>query len=222
MSRKISSFLAGIIIFIIFSQILSWFFILVYAETETAFTPDNKFEIPQNNSSISFSTNGTYEMASLKKGTWIFGNLHFINSQGQEKIDLKVSATNCDVTVDYYMIYDRIFDGENVKRARLRYTIFGYGTQIFNLGLDPKAGQLDAILDGEWVGKNRGWTHSSDGTFTVTGATENVSLLYYGYPGSDEDNKNVFNNHSVVIASTFSFGIVIFLAVVIARRKVKK
>ena len=94
-------------------------------------------------------------------------------------------------------IYNRTFDGEPVKRAALRYTVNGSGTQIFNLYLDPKKGQLDARLNNEWVGKNNGWTHSSDGTFKITGATENATLLYYGYPLSIEKS-------AVFLASTFA------------------
>lgn len=192
---------------------------MVYAEKEIAFTPDNKFDIPSNNSSISFSTNGTYQMASLENGTWNFENLIFFNSQEQEELNLKVSAINCDITINFFRIYNRTFDGENAKRATLGYTILGTGTQFFNLGLDPKAGALDARLNGEWVGKNHGWTHSSDGTFTITGASENVTLLYYGYPDSIGDAENVFDNHSIVIASTFSVGIVILLAIFITHRR---
>jgi hypothetical protein len=219
LSRKIISVLVGTFIFITFIQPFFCFTVLVYSETEIEFTPDNRFEIPSNNSSITFSTNGTYEMASLENGIWIFESLHFVNSQVQEKINLKVSATNSDVTINFYVVYNRTFDGETVKRAILRYSIFGSGTQVFDLGLDSKAGQLDAVLDGEWVGKNHGWTHSSDGTFTITGASENVTLLYYGYPASEGANENVFDNHSVVLASTFSAGIVILLALFITRRK---
>ncbi len=219
MSRKITSVLLGVFIFIVSIQIFSCFTNSVYTETEIAFTPDNKFDIPSNNSSISFSTNGTYQMASLENGTWNFDNLIFVNSQEQEELNLEVSAINCDIKINFFRIYNRTFDGENAKRATLRYTILGTGIQFFNLGLDPKAGALDARLNGEWVGKNHGWTHSSDGTFTITGASENVTLLYYGYPDSISDNENVFVNHSIVVASTFSVSIVIFLAIFFAQRK---
>jgi hypothetical protein len=193
--------------------------VLVYAEPKIAFTSDNIFEIPSNNSSISFSTNGTYELASLENGTWIFNNLLFFNSQSAEELNLKVSATNCDITISQFRIYNRQFGGGSAKRAVLRYTILGFGTQVFNLGLDPKAGALDARLNNEWVGKNHGWTHSSDGTFIITGATETVTLLYYGYPDSSGEAQDIFDNHSVVIASTFSVGFVLFLAVFITRRR---
>ena len=195
--------------------------ILVYAENDFSFTSDTLFEIKSNNSSIGFSTNGTYEKATLENGTWNFINLDFFNSQNQDKLDLKVSATNCDVTINLYIIYNRTFDGEPVKRATLRYTVTGFGTQVFDLGLDPTKGQLDARLDNEWVGKNNGWTHSSNGIFTITGATENATLLYYGFPQSIADNKNFFTNHSVVLTSTFSAGITILLAIFV-NKKVKK
>ena len=193
--------------------------ISVYAENENSFTPDTWFEIKSNNSSIRFSINGTFEKATLENETWIFNNLQFINSQNQEKLNLIVSAKNCQVTINYYRIYNRTFDGEPVKRAALRYTVNGVGTQIFNLYLDPKKGQLDARLNNEWVGKNNGWTHSSDGTFTITGATENATLLYYGYPPSIGDTTDFFSYHSVILASTFSVSFIIILAIYLNKRK---
>ncbi|MEJ2242888.1 MAG: hypothetical protein P8Y18_12235 [Candidatus Bathyarchaeota archaeon] len=207
LSRILHLILTGLAFFIILNQMFFVETILVYAENEYTFTPDTWFEIKSNNSSIRFSTNGTYEKAILENGKWTFYNLHFINSQNREKINLTVSAINCQVAINFYIVYNRTFDGEPTKSAILRYTVNGLGTQIFNLDLDPKKGELDAILNGEWVGKNHGWTHSSDGTFTITGATENVTLLYYGYPQSFVNNTDFFANHSVILTSTFSFGI---------------
>lgn len=219
LSRKIPLILTGIIFFILLNNMFFLGTISVYAENEYIFTPNTLFEIKSNNSSIQFSTNGTYEKATLENGTWNFYGLQPINSQYQEKLNLTVSAKNCQVTINYYTIYNRTFAGEPVKRAALRYTVKGLGTQIFDLGLDPKKGQLDARLDGEWVGKNNGWTHSSDGTFTITGATEIVTLLYYGYPPSIGDTTDFFSNHSVILASTFSVSFIIILAVYVNKRK---
>lgn len=219
LSRKIFLILTGIISFILLNQMVFFGTILVYAENEYKFTPDTLFEIKSNNSSIQFSMNGTYEKATLENGIWNFYNLCLINSENQEKFNLKVSAKNCQVTINYCILYNRIFDGEPVKRAALRYTVNGLGTQIFDLGLDPKKGQLDARLDNEWVGKNNGWTHSIDGTFTITGATKNATLLYYGYPPSIGENKDFFANHSIIFSSTFSVGIIILLATYMKKRK---
>ena len=69
------------------------------------------------------------------------------------------------------------------------------------------------------MGKNHGWTHSSEGTFTITGATENVTLLYYGYPQSFVNTTDFFADHSVILTSTFSFGIIMLLAIYINKRK---
>jgi hypothetical protein len=193
--------------------------ILVYAENEISFTSDTWFKIESNNSSIRFSINGTFEKATLENRTWNFHNLQFLNSQNQEKLNLTVSAKNCQVTINYFITYNRTFDGEPIKRAALRYTVNGLGTQIFDLGLDPKKGQLDARINNEWVGKNNGWTHSSDGTFTITGATKNATLLYYGYPPSIGDTTNFFSNHSVILASTFSVSFIIILAVYVNKKK---
>lgn len=219
LQRKIISVQAGIIIFVIISQLLSCFSILANGQSEITFTAADKFEIPSNNSSVRFTNNGTYEMTSLENRVWSFENLRFFNYQGMEKLNLKVSATDCDVTISYYLVYNGTFGGENVKRARLSYTVSGPGTQIFNFGLDPSMGNLDVRLNGEWVGRNHGWTVSPDGTLNITGATANVTLLYYGYPDSFGNSPNFFDEHSVVIISTFSVVIVVFLAIFITRRR---
>jgi hypothetical protein len=93
------------------------------------------------------------------------------------------------------------------------------------LGLDPEKGGWDAIIDGEWVGESQGVSVSPNGALTVNGATRNVILFYWGFPGSFGENTNGFdqpflNQHSVIIATTFVVVTIIVLAVVVrARRK---
>ncbi len=219
LQRRTLSVLTGISVFVMIVQLVSCFDILADAQSEIAFNAVDKFEIPSNNSSIRFATNGTYEMASLENSVWTFENLYFSNSLGTKKLNIKVSATDCDVTINPYRIFNYTSRKENVKWVIFSYTVLGHGTQVFNLGLNPDKGQLDAILNGEFVGRTHGWTRSPDGTITITGATANVTLWYYGYPDSYKDSSNFFDEHSVVISSTFSVVIVVFLAAVITKRK---
>ena len=91
-------------------------------------------------------------------------NLQFSSVQSAEKLDLKVSAENCEVTIFSYLIYNSTFNRERVDgRARLRYTVVGTGEQVFDLGLEPKDGDWGVIIDGDFKGKTDGWRVSSDG-----------------------------------------------------------
>src|SRR4030066_974417 len=87
-----------IIAFPIIVLSLSLFGFLAHGQSETAFTPTDKFDIPVNNSSISFAVNGTYEQASLENGSWSFLNLRLNNSQTPEKLGLNVSAKDTKAT----------------------------------------------------------------------------------------------------------------------------
>ena len=143
LQRKTFSAITRIGIFVIIVQLLSCFTILTKAQPEIAFTTAEVFEIPSNNSSIRFATNGTYGSAVLEKDTWSFENLFFSNFFGPEKLNVTVSATDCNVTINPYLIFNRTSRGENVKWVIFSYTVLGQGTQVFNLGLDPDKGQLD-------------------------------------------------------------------------------
>lgn len=191
----------------------------VHAQPEIVFTTVDKFEIPSKNSSIRFAANGTYRSATLDNDVWIFENLYFPNPINTEKLNLTVSAQDCDIIISPYSIFNRISRGENVKWVILRYTVAGQGMQVVNLGLDPDKGQLDAILDGEFVGLNHGWTRDYDGTITVTRVAANVTLWYYGYPDSYTQNVDFFEQHSVMLSSTFSFAVIVVLTTIIAQKR---
>src|SRR3990170_1034721 len=200
---------------------LSCFGFFARGQSETAFTPTDKFDIPVNNSSISFAVNGTYEQASLENGSWSFLNLRLNNSQTTEKLGLKVSANDSKVTINSCQINNNsTFGGARVRAARIRYTVVGQGTQVFDLGLDPKGGAWGVIFNGIYMGENDGWSLSPDGTLTVTGATGNVTLSYYGFPGSfggggEGFSEPILKQHSVVIITTVAVATAVLLALVI-------
>src|SRR4030066_1368720 len=107
-----------IIAFPIIALSLSCFGFFARGQSETAFTPTDKFDIPVNNGSISFAVSGTYEQASLENGAWSFLNLRLSNSQTPEKLSLKVSAKDSEVTINLCQIINSTFAGEIVRTAR--------------------------------------------------------------------------------------------------------
>jgi hypothetical protein len=219
-----NSFLAGFTAFAMIALFLSCFGFFAHGQSETTFTPTDTFEITVNNSTISFAVNGTYEQANLENGSWSFVNLRLINSQNSEKLHLKVSAKDSKVAINSCQIYNSTFAGERVKGARLRYTGVGRGVQVFNMDIDPKGGGWEVISNGSYMGKNDGWHLSSDGTLTVTGATANVTLIYYGFPESfresgDGFNQPILKQHSIVIITTIAVAITIIPVVATRTRK---
>ena len=52
----------------------------INAQNSTVFTPTDKFSFPDFNSSLNFSTEGSYELASFENGAWKFVNLLFPSS----------------------------------------------------------------------------------------------------------------------------------------------
>ena len=205
---------------LLISSVYPWLCLSAQAQTVTAFTPTDRFDIPDYNGTIRFAVNGTYTEASRESGTWSFVNLRLSNSQSAEKLGLKVSAKDSKVTIASCQINNSTFGGAIVRGARLRYTVVGQGTQVFDLGLDPKGGDWNVIFNGIYKGENDGWSLSPDGTLTVTGATANVTISYYGFPGSfggngDGFNEPILKQHSVVIITTVAVATAVLLAAVI-------
>lgn len=190
-----------------------FFVVPVACESETFFTVDDVFELPLNNSSIRFSSNGIYENAFLENNTWFFDGLYFdLDVYNAQKLNISFAARDCNVTIVPFFIFTRASDGDSVTRIFFRYMVEGQGTQTVNLGFDLQQGQIEAILDGEWIGLNHGWSRSSDGTVTVTVPVSNVTISYYGHPESYLDEPDLFEDHFVVIASSFSLAAIVGLA----------
>ena len=213
-----------IIAFPIIVLSLSCFGFFARGQSETAFTPADKFDIPVNNGSISFAVNGNYEQANLENNAWSFGNLRLNNSQTTAKLNLKVSSKDSDVTITSCEITNNTFGGALVRNARIRYTVIGQGIQVFYLGLDPKGGDWNVVFNGVYMGKNDGWSLSPDGTLTVTEAPGNVTLSFYGFPGSfggggEGFNESFLTQHHVVIITTVAVATTVLLATVIKTRK---
>ena len=211
--------LARICIFFVIIQLLSSFTIFAHAQPEISFSALDEFEIPSNNSSIRFASNGTYESAVLEWDAWTFEGLYFPTPRVTEKLDVTVSATDCNVPIGPYRIFNYTSRDMNVKWLIIRYTVLGQGTQVFNIGVDPIWDQVDVILNEEYTARNHGWTLTPDGTLTVTGATANVTLWFYWYPNAYSENVDLVDSHYVLISSTGSAVAVVVLAAVITRKR---
>ena len=191
----------------------SCFVVLVNTQSKIFFSIFDTFEIPEKDFSFRFALNGSCQSAILDDGYWVFEDLQFESFGEEGDLFLKVRGEDCEIVVNSYYTYNRTYDEETVKRARLSYRTFGGGVQEFNLGLDPKLGLLDVRLNREWVGRNNGWTLSSDGTFSVTGATANVTLLYYGFPESFAYSSDFVTEHSVLVVTSVFLGIIVVLVI---------
>jgi hypothetical protein len=173
------------------------------AQVEQVLKTTDVFEIPDSHGAIRFSVGGSFENAYLQNGTWSWTNLSLDNSQGS-KFNLKASAENSNITISALQLFNTTLGGS----ARLRYAVEGRGAQSFNLGLNVKGGEWSVILNGVYTGRNNGWTMSPDLTITVTQATDNVTIVYYGFPdsfeGSNGSNENFYQKHSVAILTSVS------------------
>ena len=213
--KSIKAIFIIIALIVLFSSFLGY---IVYGQSEITFKTTDSFEIPNTNGSINFAVNGTYEKVNLENNKWNFISLKLNNNQNEEKLNFKVSAKECNVTITSYRIYNRTIGQDKVKRARLSYDLAGAGIQSFDLGIDPERGEWGVRFNGVYVAENRGWRLSSDGILTVTGATDNIILSFYGIPESNF-NQSFINQHSVVILVTFITVIIITFSIVIKTRK---
>ncbi len=194
-----------------------WICFLVQAQTGTTFKRTDTFAIPENNSTISFGTNGTYTQATLENGTWNFMNLHLSNSGNSSAVEnFKASAQDSNVTITSCQI------NVTFVSVRLRYTVVGQGTQAFNFGLDLKGGSWLVFFNDNSIAENKGWRSMPDGTVTVTGATATVTMYYFiappGFGTADDSNLPFYQQHSVAIATGVTVAVAVIIAGLIRRR----
>lgn len=219
--RPVSSLIITIGVLLLTIEFFNSLIFTVSAESEISFTTNDKFCIPSKNSEFRFAFNGTYEMVNLENDFWIFNNLDFSNSRASEKFDLKISASDSNLTIYPFRIAYYQYGETLLKWVILRYTVSGEGSQTINLGFDPNNGQLDVIIDGEFIGRNQGWTRSIDGTLTIRNAVESVTVWYIGYPET-VGNVTFFDQHYVLIGSVFFVSFIVLLSFFINKRKNKE
>jgi hypothetical protein len=183
------------------------------AQNDLTFTPADKFSIPEYNGDIRFAVNGTLGKAILENGTWNFANLRLDNSQFLE--NLKVSAQNSKITIFSYRTYNDSF-----RVAILRYVVGGQGKQTFNLGFDSKEEDWSVLFNDVFMGEGDGWSFSPDSTLSLTGATNNVTIIYYTFldsveVGGSNSNMPFYQQHSVAIITAAAVAVTVSLAIVV-------
>ncbi len=132
----------------------------------------------------------------------------------QEKQNFTVSAIDSNVKITLFQKFNTTIGG-----ARLRYVVSGKGEQIFNLGLLPSDGDWSVTFNGVYIARNEGWTISSDGKVTITGADSltNITLTCYSSPLSlrDSSKQPFIQQHSVAIATGIATAITVILVIAI-------
>lgn len=193
----------------------------IRAQNSTVFTSTDKFSFPDTNSILSFSVEGSYEMASFENGAWKFVNLLLNDPEQLEGLNLTVSTKESDLTIRTYRRFDITFQG-----IILNYVVDGKGEQSFDFGLTPEQGAWSVLFDEDLISEGDGWNISDDSKLTVTGATSNVTILYVNYSnfGDDSSNKPFYEQHSVAIIATALVTVTVIVALIIKlrQRHVKK
>jgi hypothetical protein len=196
--------------------IVPWACPSTLAQTDTVFSPADKFSIPASNGTISFAVNGTYANATLENGVWNFTDLRLNGSQPLESFE--VSAQNSNVTIFSYLTFSA-----TIRGALLSYAVKGQGKQTIDIGIDSKKDGRNAnaewsvIFNGALRGEGDGWSITPDSTLIINDAVGNVTILYYGFLYSIGDNSNLpfYQQHSVVIITVVAVAITIIIAIAI-------
>jgi hypothetical protein len=210
-----------VLLFLIFSAVSSG----VQAQNTGTFIPSDKFQIPQQNGSISFNTNGSYSSATLQNNTWYFTGLSLNNSSSLG--NLTVSVKNSNITI--YSYYSSQSFSQFRRTAMVRYYIEGQGEQVFNLGLNVTGPTLSsawsvivpAYADGTgsaFLAEGDGWHLRSDNTVVIDGLTGNVTIAYFGFNQSPDSNLPFVEQHSVALATIVIVAVTIAVAALISYR----
>ena len=199
------------------------------AQSSGTFAPSDKFQIPQQNGSISFITNGSYSSATLQNNTWTFTDLA-LNDSGTLG-NLTVSAKNSSITI--YTYYSSLNFSQFRRTAMVRYWADGQGEQVFNLGVNATSASSSSgwsvivPLRADGTGSNflaegRGWQLLSDNTVVVDGLTGNITIAYFGFAQSTDSNQPFTAQHSVALATIIVVAVTIAITALISYRTRRK
>jgi hypothetical protein len=159
-----------------------------HATTPTNFTPTDTFAISENNSTIAFAYNGSYETATLVNSTWFFTNLQLTPSNLTSNDDpltespnignLSITAQDCNITITNF---DRLLTpdpndvnntGDWLTPGWLNYTVTGAGNQTVTIQFGtvnettPSIGWPVSVytvfIDDRNAQYNDGWTGTVD------------------------------------------------------------
>ena len=120
-----------------------------HAAATTNFSSTDTFAIPENNSTIAFAYNGSYETATLVNSTWVFTNLQLtlsnLTSNNDPLLDspntgnLGITAQDCNITITSF---DRLLiqdpndinnTGDWLTPGWINYTVTGVGNQTVKM-----------------------------------------------------------------------------------------
>lgn len=196
----------GVLFIILFFQLP---FFNVLAQNEITFYPNDNFDVPENNSTLSFSSGGSYELASLDNGVWNFVNFQL--NDGFTLETFSVSAVDSNVTILSLNVLD-----DDVGLI-LYYNVSGDGEQTFNFGVNTIGGDWSVVFDDVFIAETSGWRLLEDNTLSITGANSNVTLFYFIFPDftGDASDKSFFDQHSVSISITVIVLIVLVMAITV-------
>ena len=187
------------------------------AQTDTTFTSNDKFSIPELNGSIRFYVNGTYSSATLQNNTWVFTDLKLANSPIVGT--LKISVENSNITVYYYRTFPQFGRSTSIK-----FNVEGQGKQSVNLGLNTTkqtnpSDWLITIPNGGIVVNGIGWNLLPDNTVIVNGLRGNVTISHFNYtmPASTGP---FYVQHSIAII-TVAVGVAVIAVAVVIKIKVR-
>jgi hypothetical protein len=187
----------------------------IEAQNVKRFSPQDVFEIPAVNGSISFSVNGTYTSAILENDTWVFNNLNLRGSRFSG--NLKFSAKNCNVTIHTFHS-GSILAGPVLSNI-LRYTVEGTGEQVMNLGLNSSipthVSEWSVInQDSTFFAEGKHWQLLPDDTIIVHDILGNLTVMRYNY-GYHVNDDPFYLQHSVIILTGIVLTITVTITIVI-------
>ena len=174
-----------------FVMISPWASLSVSGVGTTNFSPIDTFLIPENNSTISFAYNGSYETAALVNSSWFFTNLQLTPSNLTSNDDplsdspnngnLSITAQDSNITITSF---DRLLipnpsdinnTGEWLTPGWLNYTVNGMGNQTVEMqfgmftekaiGVGTQTwpvGVYAVFIDNRNAPYNESWTYTGD------------------------------------------------------------
>lgn len=184
------------------ASVLALIFFQLYpiseAQNITAFTPADKFNIPQLNGSISFAYNGTYSSATLQNNTWFFRDLTLNDSVVRG--NLSISAQNSNLII--YSFYSDQLSITFNRYGSLRYWADSAGSQTINLNLktpyQTHSSEWGIVNpSGVFLAEGQEWRLLPDNTVTVYGRTGNITVAHYSFATTVDSNQPFYIQHSV-------------------------
>jgi len=175
-----------------------WTYLSAHAASTTNFLPTETFAIPENDSTIAFACNGSYETATLENNTWFFTYLQLTPSNLTSNDDplsdspnngnLSITVQNSNITITSF---DRLLTpdpsdinntGKWLTPGWLNYTVNGVGNQTVKIqfgsinetaiGVGTQTWPVNVyavFIDGRNAPYNNSWTYTGDNGDIVNG-----------------------------------------------------